>query len=178
MASHNNITFGLEYELKLRLTKSQIQEEISSDSSSKHIQVVTDPGQVRLSNVGPQYLKNNYLNFAFHDSHSHPQRTTLVNKTTGDECDFRGYSTEALRIMQNATPSHPWLPNNQHLPGKRKAIRLFISASTSYPRRKSERPHEKCQNRDWPLHSFRRRHHRLCRYRNCHSAPHIVSRGL
>jgi hypothetical protein len=120
MASHNNITFGLEYELKLRLTKSHIQEELSCDSSSKHIQVVTDPGQVRLSNVGPQYLKNNYLNFAFYDSHSHPQRTTLVSKTTGDECDFRGYSTEALKIMQKRLQAIPGYQTTSIYQGKGK----------------------------------------------------------
>ncbi|KAI4727843.1 hypothetical protein E4T49_04430 [Aureobasidium sp. EXF-10728] len=95
---NNNITFGLEYELKLRVTTSQLQEELQSDPATKNIQVVTDAGQVRLSKVGPQYLKNDYHNFAFRDNEHQPQRTTLVNKATGEQCDFRGYSTEALRI--------------------------------------------------------------------------------
>ncbi|KAI4754000.1 hypothetical protein E4T52_13846 [Aureobasidium sp. EXF-3400] len=120
MASHNIITFGLEYELKLRLTKSQIQEELSSDSISKNIQVVTDPGQVRLTNVGPQYLQNNYLNFAFRDDQAHPQRTKLVNKITGEECDYRGYSTEALRIMQKRLQSIPGYQTTSIYQGKGK----------------------------------------------------------
>jgi hypothetical protein len=118
MASLNNITFGLEYELKLRLTLDQIQEEISSDSVSKHIQVVTDPGQVRLTNVGPQYLQNNYLNFAFRDSQPHPQRTTLVNKATGEQCDYRGYSTEALRIMHKRLQAIPGYQSTSIYQGK------------------------------------------------------------
>jgi hypothetical protein len=120
MASLNNITFGLEYELKLRLTLSQIQEELSSDSASKHIQVVTDPGQVRLTNVGPQYLQNNYLNFAFRDSQPHPQRTILVNKATGEQCDYRGYSTEALKIMQKRLQAIPGYQSTSIYQGKGK----------------------------------------------------------
>jgi hypothetical protein len=120
MASLHNITFGLEYELKLRLTLSQIQEELSSDSASKHVQVVTDPGQVRLTNVGPQYLQNNYLNFAFRDSQPHPQRTTLVNKATGEECDYRGYSTEALKIMQKRLQAIPGYQSTSIYQGKGK----------------------------------------------------------
>ncbi|KAG9957427.1 hypothetical protein KCU61_g9142, partial [Aureobasidium melanogenum] len=101
MASSNyNITFGLEYELKLRVTASQLRQELQSDPTTKNIEVVTDAGQVRLSKVGPQYLQNDYLNFAFRDNTSHPQRTTLVSKVTGEQCEFRGYSTEALRIVQ------------------------------------------------------------------------------
>ena len=107
MASHNILTFGLEYELKLRLTKNQIQEELSSNSITKNIQVVTDPGQVRLTNVGPQYLKNSYLNFAFRDDQPHPQRTALVNKVTGEIWDYRGYSTEALKIMKKRLQTIP-----------------------------------------------------------------------
>lgn len=120
MASHNIITFGLEYELKLRLTKSQIQEELSSDSISKDVQVVTDPGRVRLIKVGPQYLQNDYLNFAFRDSQPHPQRTTLVNRSTGEECDYRGYSTEALRIMQKRLQTIPGYQTTSIYQGKGK----------------------------------------------------------
>lgn len=107
MASSNIITFGLEYEIKLRVTASQLQKELQSDPTTKNIEVVTDAGQVRLSKVGPQYLQNDYLNFAFRDDVSHPQRTTLVSKVTGEQCGFRGYSTEALRIVQKRLQTIP-----------------------------------------------------------------------
>ncbi|CAD0081624.1 unnamed protein product [Aureobasidium vineae] len=75
----NNFTFGVEYELKLRITVDQLQEELSSDLTTKQIQVATNPGQ----------------------------RTTLVNKVTGEQCEFRGYSTEALRIVQKHIQAIP-----------------------------------------------------------------------
>ncbi|KAI5196506.1 hypothetical protein E4T39_07775 [Aureobasidium subglaciale] len=100
----SNITFGLEYELKLRLTVDQLKQEIRSN-----VKVVTNPGEVRLSKVGPQYLQNDYRNFAFLDPNSSAPRTSLVTRADGQASLYRGYSTEALSIMQKRLQSTPGL---------------------------------------------------------------------
>ncbi|THW84803.1 hypothetical protein D6D15_08572 [Aureobasidium pullulans] len=105
--SSSNLTFGLEYEFKLRVTAEQLQQELRSNPTTSNIEVVTNPGRVRLSTAGPQYLQNDYLNFAFRDPGNHPQSTTLVSKTTGKQCDFRGYTTEALKIVQRCLQAIP-----------------------------------------------------------------------
>jgi hypothetical protein len=103
----SNMTFGLEYEIKLQITTTQLRQELDSNSATTNIEILAQPGAVRLSKVGPQYLQNDYLNFAFRDPSTGPLRTQLVSRTTGQECAFRGYSTEALRILQKRLQTIP-----------------------------------------------------------------------
>lgn len=127
----STLTFGVEYELKIRLTKAQLQEELDSSTTTKHLEIITNPGPVRLSKVGPQYLRNDYVNFAFNDPQAtgvYPERATLVSKTTGQECTFRGYSDEALLIMQKHLQAIPGYESTDIYRGAAKKQCDFSSA--------------------------------------------------